>query len=160
MIISLKRTLKRTSTRRTVPRERSRNLRNTRQTSTYMGPRLVSDWHGLTFHQNGFAQLKPVKWATYRTWPRACQVEVTENDGMLDICVIEPSQSEWRSPNALIPNRAVSQLFFTNYRELNAINVKYLNPTPWTDQWVSWFVLEVTHILDDKRQFSLLENCD
>ncbi|XP_039350382.1 uncharacterized protein LOC120374581 [Mauremys reevesii] len=62
------------------------------------------------------------------------QVVEEEVRAMLDLGVIEPSQSEWRSPVVLVPKPDGSQRFCIDFRRVNAISKFDAYPMPRIDE--------------------------
>ncbi|XP_053872984.1 uncharacterized protein LOC128831041, partial [Malaclemys terrapin pileata] len=62
------------------------------------------------------------------------QVVEKEVRAMLDLGVIEPSQSEWRSPVVLVPKPDGSQRFCIDFRRVNAISKFDAYPMPRIDE--------------------------
>lgn len=73
---------------------------------------------------------KPLLSHPYRAGPAARKAEKDEVDRMLRAGVIEPAQSAWASPVALVPKQDGSLRFCVDYRRLNSVTVKYSYPLP------------------------------
>ncbi len=76
---------------------------------------------------------KPIRAQPYRMGPdRRASVEA-EISRMLDLGVIEPTNSEWASPIVIVPEKDVTTRFCVDYRRLNAITVSDCYPLPQMD---------------------------
>jgi len=76
---------------------------------------------------------KPVRLNPFRTGPRTRELIKAQVDRMLELEVMEPSQSEWASPVVLIPKRDESPRFCIDYRQLNERTVRDSYPLPRMD---------------------------
>jgi len=92
---------------------------------------------------------KPVRRNPYRMGPRTRELIKAQVDRMLNLEVIEPSQSEWANPVVLIPKPNGSPRFFIEYRQLNERTVRDSYPLPRMDY--------LLNSLGDAQFFSTLD---
>ncbi len=70
----------------------------------------------------------------YRLPEHKKKVVQTELEAMLDMGVIEESNSDWASPIVLVPKRDGSVRFCVDYRKVNAVSKFDAYPMPWVDE--------------------------
>jgi len=75
----------------------------------------------------------PVGLNFYRMGPRTRELIKAQVDRMLELEIIEPSQSEWASPVVLIPKPDGSPRFCIDYLQLNERTVRDSYPLPRMD---------------------------
>ena len=92
---------------------------------------------------------KPVRLNLYGMGPRIRERIKAQVDRMLNLAVIEPSQSEWASPVVLIQKPDGSPRFCIGYRQLNERTVRDSCPLPWMDDCLD--------SLEDAQFFSTLD---
>ena len=63
----------------------------------------------------------PIKQNPYGVNPIKLQFLMKEIEYMLQRGIIEPSQSEWNSPCILVPKKAGTYLFCTDFRKVNLV---------------------------------------
>ncbi|UYV62954.1 hypothetical protein LAZ67_2002611 [Cordylochernes scorpioides] len=76
----------------------------------------------------------PIKQRPYRVSPRERSIIQTEVDNMLELGIIQPSDSPWSSPVVLVKKKDGSWRFCVDYRRLNKITRKDVYPLPRIDE--------------------------
>ncbi len=79
---------------------------------------------------------RPPVMLPYRAGPHKRKVFETEEQKMLDNCVIEPSQSPSAAPVVLAPKKDGGWRFCVDYRRLNSIAIKDEYPSPRLDDCI------------------------
>ena len=79
---------------------------------------------------------RPIKLPQYRVNPTKAEAIKTELDNMLELGVIEPSNSPWAAPVVLIPEPDNTIRFCIDYRRLNAVTVPDAFPMPRIDDLI------------------------
>ncbi|UYV66767.1 K02A2.6-like, partial [Cordylochernes scorpioides] len=75
----------------------------------------------------------PIKQRPYRVSPRERSIIQTEVDNMLQLGIIQPSDSPWSSPVVLVKNKDGTWRFCVDYPRLNKITRKDVYPLPRID---------------------------
>lgn len=102
-------------------------------------PSLFQDKPGLTkviTHNITLKDLTPIRQKPYRVPERMVEQLKTEVKMMLEMGIIEPSQSEWSSPILLVPKKDGGVRFCTDFRKLNSVSRFDSYPMPRIDELV------------------------
>ena len=79
---------------------------------------------------------KPIRLSPYRVNPHKAELIRRELDLMIDMGVIEESNSPWASPVVLVPKPDGSIRFCTDFRRLNSVTVPDAYPMPRIDDLI------------------------
>ncbi|UYV72451.1 hypothetical protein LAZ67_9003197 [Cordylochernes scorpioides] len=87
----------------------------------------------ITKHKITTGDARPLKRRPYRVSPSERKIIQEEVDKMMDIGVVQPSESPWASPVVLVRKRDGSVRFCVDYRGLNKVTKKDVYPLPRVD---------------------------
>ncbi|UYV82368.1 hypothetical protein LAZ67_21001831, partial [Cordylochernes scorpioides] len=87
----------------------------------------------ITKHRINTGDAKPSKKMPYRVSPSERKVIQEEVDRMMEMGVVQPSESPWASPVVLVRKKDGSVIFCVDYRGLNKMTKKDVYPLPWVD---------------------------
>ncbi|UYV72359.1 hypothetical protein LAZ67_9002777 [Cordylochernes scorpioides] len=87
----------------------------------------------ITKHKITTGDARPLKRRPYRVSPSERKIIQEEVDRMMDIGVVQPSESPWASPVVLVRKRDGSVRFCVDYRGLNKVTKKDVYPLPRVD---------------------------